>query len=569
MIPSVRREHVAAVLVVVILLGGPFGSALAATLTHSSTAGVTYVTNDGLEVELTDDREVAAVPFDDDQTFSDGNLTVSAPGSGHIGVGDGAYSGSEITVTDVDATTAITVNRSDLNREFTVESGDASTLQVRDYALDNGSTDFAYASNNGFTITLTGLPNVGAAVVDTGTGDVLDDTVVGSDGTATFELPAGTKNIELKTVPSELQVRNEVNPDQLIDGDNVTLRARFFGAEDTVVERNVTNGTVDLSGLPADQEFVVTVREDNADYTYRRILIENIVETQEIYLLPTDEPSAEVRFELNDQTDRFGADTKLIVEKPITRNGQTEYRTISGDYVGADGRFPTILVDSQRYRIRVENDAGEQRILGSYVVQGADLARLTIGDVEFTADVSEGAAMQASLRPAPDGASHNHELRLVYLDPEGQTDSITINVEDSNGNQIRPETTETLDGQTDRYVETYPLNTSFNPEEDTAIVTVEAQRGLETVTFEERLGDVPPIDFAPIPPQVLELMGFVSILAIIGLLVIVKPSMAALVGSGYAGLLTLVGVVPIPMPAVVLAGLVSVLVTVGTSGRLR
>jgi hypothetical protein len=339
MIPNVRREHVAAVLVVVILLGGPFGSALAATLTHSASSGVTYATNDGLEVELTDDREVEAVPFDGDQTFSDGNLTVSAPGSAQIGVGDGAYSGSEITVSDVDATSAITVSRSDLNREFTIESGDASTLQVRDYQLDNGSTDFAYASNNGLTITLSGLPNVGAAVVDTGTGDVLDDTIVGPDGEATFDLPAGTKNIELRTVPSELQVRNELNPDELIQGENVTLRAGFFGESDTVVERNVTNGTVDLSGLPADQELVVTVREDNADYAFRRILIENVVETQAIYLLPADEPSAEVRFELNDQTDRFGSDTKLIVEKPITRNGQTEYRTISGDYIGADGRF--------------------------------------------------------------------------------------------------------------------------------------------------------------------------------------------------------------------------------------
>lgn len=571
MIPSVRREHIAAVLVVVILIGGgPLGSAIAATLSHSATSGTTYVTNDGLEVTLTDDREVDAVPFADDQTFSDGNLTVSAPGSGQIGVGDGAYSGSEITVTDVDATTAITVNRSDLNREFTIESGDVNTLQVRDYAIDNGSTDFAYDSSNGFSITVSGLPNVGAAVVDTGTGDVLDDTVVGTDGEATFDLPAGTKNIELKTVPSELQVRNEVKPDQLIDSDNVTLRARFFGAGDTVVERNVTNGTVDLSGLPADQEFVVTVKEDNADFVYRRILIENLVQTQEIYLLPTNEPSAEVRFELNDQTDRFGEDTKLFVEKAITRNGNTSYRVISGDTVGADGRFPTILVDSERYRIRVENAEGEQRILGSYVVQGADLAQLTIGDVQFTADVEEGAAMQARLRAAPDGASHNDEIRLVYLDPEGQTDSITITVEDQNGNQIRPETTETLDGQTDRYVETYPVNTSFDPEQDTAIVTVEAQRGLETVTFTERLGDVADVfGSAPIPPQVLELMGFASIVALIGLLVIVKPSMAALVGSGWAGLLTLVGVVPIPMPAVVLAGLVSVLVTVGTSGRLR
>jgi hypothetical protein len=91
--------------------------------------------------------------------------------------------------------------------------------------------------------------------------------------------------------------------------------------------------------------------------------------------------------------------------------------------------------------------------------------------------------MQASLRAAPDGASHDDEIRLVYLDPEGETDSITISVEDQNGNQIRPTTTETLDGQTDRYVETYPLNRSFDPEEDTATVTVDAQRGLETETF--------------------------------------------------------------------------------------
>jgi len=80
------------------------------------------------------------------------------------------------------------------------------------------------------------------------------------------------------------------------------------------------------------------------------------------------------------------------------------------------------------------------------------------------------------------------------------------------------------------------------------------------------IGDVPEgFEDAPIDPAILELMGFVSILAVIGLLVIVKPAMAALVGSGYAGLLSLLGIVPIPMPGVVLAGLVGILVTVGTN----
>jgi len=69
---------------------------------------------------------------------------------------------------------------------------------------------------------------------------------------------------------------------------------------------------------------------------------------------------------------------------------------------------------------------------------------------------------------------------------------------------------------------------------------------------------------APIDPALLELAGLVSIVAVIGLLVIVSAPLAALVGTGYAGLLTLLGVVSIPMPAVVLAGLVSILATIGT-----
>jgi len=327
-LPSIDREQaVAAALVAMLVLGAPAGYAIAQTLSHQSTAGVHYETNDGLTVELTDDREVEASPFDGDGTFADGNLSLASPGSGSIAIGDDAYSGSEIVVTDVEATNPITVTRSDLDREFTVESGDAATLQVRDYEVDNDSTDLAYSSQNGLSITLTDLPSEGIAAVDPSTGDVLDSAVVGTtEDTATFDLPSGTRSVELQSVPSELQVRNEANPDELID-DNVTLRVRFFADEDTVIEREVSDGTVSLDGLPADEEIVVTVKESNANYTYRRILLDSIVETSEIYLLPTTEPSAEVRFELRDETGRFvSGETKLFVEKPITRDNNTEYR---------------------------------------------------------------------------------------------------------------------------------------------------------------------------------------------------------------------------------------------------
>ena len=97
-------------------------------------------------------------------------------------------------------------------------------------------------------------------------------------------------------------------------------------------------------------------------------------------------------------------------------------------------------------------------------------------------------------------------------------------------------------------------------------MTVDAQRGGEIETFEQRLGDVPPIDLGPLPEQLVELAALASILAVLGLLVIINPAMAALVTPGYAGLLVLVGLAPIPMPAVVLAGLVGVLAAVGTRG---
>ena len=567
-----KRAHVVLLAIAVVLMA-PLGIVVAESLTHSATEGVTYETNSDVTVTLGDDRDVAAVPFADDQTFADADLRVSGSDAA-VEVDDQTYEGDPVTLRAVDVSGSLTVERTDLDRDITIEDGDAGQLQLEAYEVDNDAADIAYQSDDGLTVTFDDVPaGVGIGAVDVGTGEVLDSTTE-SDGEVTFDLNAGTREIELQTVPSELQVRNEADPDQLIEEDaELRFRAFFDGedGEEQVIEREVTDGTVDLDGLPADQQIIVTVREENADFVFRRILIDNIVQTSEIYLLPTSEPSAEVQFRVEDQTGRFAPDeTRLIVEKPIERDGDTDYRIISGDRLSAGGEFPTILEDSERYRLRVENDAGEQRVLGSYVVQGAEREVIPIGDVQFGADVSEGAAMQASLRDAPDEADHNHEARIVYLDPEGETDSITISVEDGDGNTIRPETTETLDGATDAYVETLPLSPSFDPEEDSATVTVEAERGLETEEFTQVLGDIPDVfTDVPLNPELLELIALGSIIAVVGLLVIIKPALAALVGSGYAGLLSLVGLVPIPMPAIVLAGVVGVLAVVGTNMRLR
>ena len=567
-----KRAHVVLLAIAVVLMA-PLGIVVAESLTHSATEGVTYETNSDVTVTLGDDRDVAAVPFADDQTFADADLRVSGSDAA-VEVDDQTYEGDPVTLRAVDVSGSLTVERTDLDRDITIEDGDAGQLQLEAYEVDNDAADIAYQSDDGLTVTFDDVPaGVGIGAVDVGTGEVLDSTTE-SDGEVTFDLNAGTREIELQTVPSELQVRNEADPDQLIEEDaELRFRAFFDGedGEEQVIEREVTDGTVDLDGLPADQQIIVTVREENADFVFRRILIDNIVQTSEIYLLPTSEPSAEVQFRVEDQTGRFAPDeTRLIVEKPIERDGDTDYRIISGDRLSAGGEFPTILEDSERYRLRVENDDGEQRVLGTYVVQGAQQEVIPIGDVQFSGDIDDGAAMQASLQRAAEDATHTHEVRIVYADPSAETDELTIAIEDGDGNAIRPQTTESLDGDVDIYVETFPLDSSFDPDEDTATVTVTATSGLETEEFTRTLGDIPDVfTDVPVNPDLLELIFMGSIIAVVGLLVILNPAVAALVGPAYAGLLAIVGLVPIPMPAVVLAGVVGILAVVGNNTVFR
>jgi len=564
------RETAVVLGVIALILLAPVGVAVAQTLsTHSATAGTQYQTNSGVTVTLGDDRsDIDQVPFDGDTTYADKSLRVSGSDAS-VEIDDATYGSDPVAIRNVDVSGGgVTVERTDLSRSVTFESGDATLFQLRNYTVGDGAEDFAYASDNGVTVTLDGFDAIGVAAVDTGTGEALDTFSVGPDGEATFELPAGQRSISLQPTPSELQVRNEANPNELVTG-NVSLRARLFAGEETVIERPVTDGTVSLEGVPLDEELVITVREENADFTYRRILLDSAIETSSIYILPTTEPSAEVRFQLRDDTGRFdGEDTRFFVEKPITRDydgdgtNETRYETISGDRIGADGEFPTILVDAERYRLRVQNDDGEQRVLGSYTVQGARVSPIPIGEVQFESDIEQGAAVQAELREAPDGASYEYDIRLVYLDTDGGTDSIDVSITNSSGGAIRPETTEQIN-TTAPYVETYPITEPFNAEEDTATVTIDAQQTDGTVeTYTRQLGAVPDLN-VPIDAQILSMLGVIGIVAVAGLFVILSPPLAALVTPGFAGLLVAVGIVPIPMPAVVLAGLVGVLVNVG------
>ena len=363
------------ILVITAVLLLPAGFAVADSLTHSATEGVTYETNSEVSVTLGDDRDdVDASPFADDETFADNELRLSGSDA-DVTVGDQAYSGDPVTITDVDVTGSLTVERVDLDREFTVEDGDANTMQVQDYAVDNDETDLAYSSDAGLTVSLDGLEQVNIAAVDVETGEPLDTSDASGDGSATFELPSGTREIRLEPTPSELEVRDEQTQELLTEIDDMTIEFYESGENpDNIESVEVVNGTADMEGLDVTTSFVAVAEAEG--YANRRIFIDSLFETQQIYLLEMSADSVTAEYELEDFSGEFPqAQTVMVIE----RNIDGEWTPIQGDFFGSTGKFEANLLRDTRHRMRVVNvQTGDERVIGAFTPQHSAVETVTI-----------------------------------------------------------------------------------------------------------------------------------------------------------------------------------------------
>lgn len=371
---SQRIQTLLAVVFAVLIL--PSGAVVAQTMTHSSTAGVTYQTNSGVTVTLADDRDVAASPFTDDQTFADGSLRVSGS-SADVEITDATYGSDPVTVQNADVTGNLTVERTDLDRSITITDGDATQLQLRDYGVDDNQTDLAYDSDNGLTVELSGFDQVGIVAVDTATDEPLDSDIVDADGTATFELPAGNRNIALELAPSELRVYDEQNPDQVLtDVNDMTIEFYQQDASNpsSIEEVDVVNGVADMEGLDPTVSFVAVANADG--YANRRIFVDSLYETQELYLLNESADSVTVEYELEDFSGDYPqAETVLVIE----RNIKGEWTPIQGDFFGSTGKFTASLSRDTRHRMRVVNvETGEERVIGAFTPQQSAEETVTI-----------------------------------------------------------------------------------------------------------------------------------------------------------------------------------------------
>ncbi|MGZ0745723.1 hypothetical protein [Haloparvum sp. AD34] len=163
-------------------------------------------------------------------------------------------------------------------------------------------------------------------------------------------------------VPSELSVYKETKPSELVDNVPVEIQFYFEGEEDLIVTRNATNGTINMTGLPVDQSFVVVAQDDSGDYYDRRIFVESLFETQSIYLLNKSEAAVDQRFELQDYSGDYPKEKSVLL---VQRSINDTWKTVEGDRFGATGEFPTTLAKDQRHRLIVLNvETGEREEVG-------------------------------------------------------------------------------------------------------------------------------------------------------------------------------------------------------------
>lgn len=201
------------------------------------------------------------------------------------------------------------------------------------------------------------------------------------------------------TTPRDLEIRNETAPSQLVDNAEVTIEFYFDdGSQSEIVERNTTDGTVDMSGLPATQQFVVVAETTN--YTSRRIFVRSLFDSQSVYLLPESEDYVDMTFELEDFSGNFH-ERNTVLE--IERNLGGEWRPVQGDYFGAGRSTTAQLAYNERHRLTILNtETGEERRVGTLTPTVSEVRTIRVIESDVEIDTSgAGIYVEPATRTLP------------------------------------------------------------------------------------------------------------------------------------------------------------------------
>jgi hypothetical protein len=503
-----------------------------ADFVYGGASGSTTVTVTGVEANtkiVAVDRATGDVL---DISVSDGSGEVTLegmPNSEHT-VELQTKSGGDPVVSDGDPDGTISTR----STELSVDIGDS------DFPDDEVTVEFYVdeTSVGSDTVTSNGTASVSVSDIDAGshtwTAEATDE--FGATDSATYEL----------NIPSTLYIRDEENPEELVNGTNVNVNVTFYGDDETIT-RSTSDGTIDLTGLPVDQTLVATASADG--WQDRRILIRDLSRQQSMFLLDENTTSSAITFRLEDNTGSFSpSSSQLIIQRSMNHsetNG-SEWQAVSGDYFAADQTFKSTLETGQRYRIVVRNDDGDQRVLGSYTPDGDETTTLTVGTIVWNPEEGENVIFDAELK------QDDNQLTLEYNDTAGTTDRLEIVVyERGNESNVIYETTEF---DISEYKDTLPL--TENESGMNLVVEVQGYRPSEDFNTTVQLGEIPNQD-VPLDSKWLSLLGQLTIVGVAGLVAGVLHRTGGLIVVSVAFALSWFGWVFIHPAALGFAGMLA------------
>lgn len=557
-----RRRDLAVIALVLLLVTGPAVAQIAGP-SHTASSGVTYQTNSGLDVTLNDEREVEAVPFADDRTFASQGVEVEAGGTAAVHLSDQSFSGDTMAVREIEAgQNPITLRRDTLENNITVAGG-ATDLIIHNATIDDGQTDIEVVADAPTNITIDGLPDVGAIkAVDA------DGNVVGSGDASdgTLEIETGTHELRIQEAADVLEIRDLTTGELVTEnesGGSINVQVEFFGDDGAVAVRNTTDGRIDMSGLPVDQRFAITVGAGDG-YVRRQAIIPSLLEQETAWLLPNDSSIETVspRFTIEDPTDQFNPErTEIVFSRPVEINGSTEFVSVAGDRIGLNG-FDTTLEADQRYRVTVTDpQTGAQRELGEYTPTASELVTFTVEDVEFDS-VSDIQGIDWTAQYITNEESAN-EIRFIFRDSQ-RIDSIEYRIV-KRGDNSTVLTNSTSTGNV-TVTETVP------PGEQNAVWRVEwtATRDSGETLSGSRLVSTDQLPIGTgLGPRWQTIISIIGLFAVAGLFGSLNPGVGGIAVASTGGMLFFIGWLPDSTGGlmVLLALFVAVLAYVGRRAR--
>jgi hypothetical protein len=524
--------------IVIVLL---VGAAAAATVTTVPASGdITSTTNDGLDVTFGGVSGYPADPFVDDQTVQAQRGTISSTGDAAVSLPGGIVMDDTLTVDISDADPEVVIDADD-KPAVGVEGSITQIVLNETIDEDDAATDISYTTNGPANISIGGL-DAGESYIltDDATGQGLATGTADATGEVTFvNVQQGTFDATLTNFA--IQVFEIADDPQLIDDVTVTFRIFEEGTE-RVFTRSSSTGVISVADLPADTAFSVTAQAPG--YVSRQTFIESARQQQQVYLLDNTTDTQLVRFNLEDRTGDFNQDARIQVLRSINASGtpanQEVYEIVAGDIVGSQLELDTELEKEVRYKVRVSNDEGDQRELGSVFILTDRAIDLVISGIDVGFTVPDDVTTVNATQSVNEGTGAK-TVSISLIDPSQSTSSIQVTARNArNASEVYDSTTDAGP------IGTFQFSTvlSGDDAEDEVIFDYSYQRGGETVTGSIAAGaeQFPITGLDELDPGWAQIFGIGFMIVIGGIFSRANARIGAIVLPGVGLLLYTIGI---------------------------